>query len=274
MKTIQLHNGIHIPMIGLGTWKSKEDEAYQAVLHALKVGYRHIDTAFIYGNEKVVGQAIKDSGIPREDIFITTKLWNSDQGYESALKAAELSLTQLGLDYVDLYLIHWFKGHDKDLASWRALEKLYKDGKAKAIGVSNHNVHHIEYLLEHAEIKPMINQVETHVELPNKYLQAYCESNGILLQAYAPLMSSDIQTLLSKEVLQDIAKKYNKTVPQIAIRWLLQRGIIVLPKSINPSRIEQNNDVFDFELSEEDMTSIISLETGRKRFPEMDNVPF
>lgn len=274
MTTIQLNNSLPIPIIGLGTWKSKDEDAYQAVLHALKTGYRHIDTAFIYGNESIVGKAIKASGIPREELFITTKLWNSDQGYESALKAAELSLKQLDLEYVDLYLIHWFKGHEKDLASWRALEKLYKDGKAKAIGVSNHNVHHIQYLLDHAEITPMVNQVETHVELPNTYLQAYCESKGIYLQAYAPLMSSDIQTLLSKEVLQKIAEKHHKSVPQVAIRWLVQRGIIVLPKSINPQRIEQNFDVFDFELSEEDMQLIFTLETGRKRFPEMDNVPF
>lgn len=274
MKTLKLNNDIQIPMIGLGTWKSKEDDAYHAVLHALKSGYRHIDTAFIYGNEVYVGKAIKDSGVPREELFITTKLWNTDQGYEKALQAAETSLNALGLSYVDLYLIHWFKDHERDLASWKALETLYKQGKAKAIGVSNHNVHHIEYLLKNADIKPMINQVETHVELPNKYLQAYCESKGIYLQAYAPLMSSDIRTLLSKEVLIQIAEKHKKTVPQVAIRWLLQRGIIVLPKSTNKSRIEQNIDVFDFELSDEDMKQIFTLETGNKRFPEMDNVPF
>jgi diketogulonate reductase-like aldo/keto reductase len=173
-----------------------------------------------------------------------------------------------------LYLIHWFKDHEKSLDSWRALEKLYKDGKIKAIGVSNFNVHHIEYLLQHAEIKPMINQVETHVELPNHYLQAYCESKGMYLEAYAPLMSSDIQTLLSKDILIEIAKKHNKTIPQVAIRWLIQRGIIVLPKSTNPVRIEENFNVFDFTLSDEDMQKIHTLETGKKRFPEMDNVPF
>lgn len=274
MKTIKLHNGIDIPMIGLGTWKSKDHEAYEAVLKAIEVGYRHIDTAAIYGNEHMVGKAIRDSNIPREDIFVTTKLWNSDQGYETTLKAFETSLQNLSLDYIDLYLIHWFKGHEKSLDTWRALEKLYKDGKVKAIGVSNFNVHHIEYLLQHAEIAPMINQVETNIELPNHYLQAYCESKGIHLEAYAPLMSSDIQTLLSKEVLKDIASKYKKTVPQIAIRWLIQRNIVVLPKSINPKRIEENFNVFDFMISDEDMLKIDTLETGRKRFPEMDNVPF
>lgn len=274
MKNIKLQNGINIPVIGLGTWKSKDYEAYEAVLKALEIGYRHIDTASIYGNEHMVGQAIKDSKIPREDIFITTKLWNSDQGYEETLQAFEKSLEKLQVTYIDLYLIHWFKGHEKSLNTWRALEKLYKENKIKAIGVSNFNVHHMDYLMKYAEISPMINQVETHIELPNHYLQAYCESKGIVLEAYAPLMSSDIQTLLSKEVLKKIASKYNKSIPQIAIRWLIQRGIVVLPKSINPKRIEENFDVFDFSLSEEEIIEINTLETGRKRFPEMDNVPF
>lgn len=274
MKTITLYNGVNIPIIGLGTWKSREDDAYQAVLHALKVGYRHIDTAMIYGNEKQVGQAIKDSGIPREDIFITTKLWNSDQGYEAAIRACEKSLENLGVDYIDLYLIHWFKDHTRDLESWKALETLYEQKKVRAIGVSNHNVHHIQYLIDHAKIKPMINQVETHVELPNHYLETYCRNQGIYLEAYAPLMSSDIQTMLNNELLNALAKKYSKTVPQIVLRWFIQREIIALPKSVTPTRITQNNDLYDFELSQEDMDQIRTLETGKKRFPEMDNVPF
>ena len=274
MKKLTLHNGIVIPCVGLGTWQSEKDDAYKAVKHALSVGYRHIDTAMIYGNEEEVGQAIKDSGINREEIFLTSKLWNTDQGYDSTKEAIELSLKKLDVEYLDLYLIHWFKGYDKLLDSWRSIEEAYKAGKLKAIGVSNHNVHHLMYLLEHAEIKPMINQVETHVELQNEFLQEYCEQNGILLEAYAPMMSWRVKELLEIEVLQKIAKKYGKTVPQVALKFLVTRGIIVLPKSTNPSRIEQNQDLFDFELTNEEMEQIRKLNKGNKMFPEFDNVYF
>ena len=274
MHSIKLHNNISMPIIGLGTFRSKENDAYNAVKVALEQGYRHIDTAMIYGNEEEVGRAIKDSGIPREDLFITTKLWNTDQGYESTLEAFNKSLDQLGLDYVDLYLIHWFKGYDKALDTYRAFEKLYKEGKIKAIGVSNFNVHHLMYLLEHAEIPPMVNQVETHVGLQNHFLHDYCKKNIIQLEAYAPLMSHRIKELLSNDTMAKVAKKHNKTIPQIAIRWLIERDIVVIPKSITPERIAQNFNVFDFQLDEEDMKTIRSVNDGKKIFTEFDNVDY
>lgn len=274
MHSIKLHNNISMPIIGLGTFRSKENDAYKAVKVALEQGYRHIDTAMIYGNEEEVGRAIKDSGVPREELFVTTKLWNTDQGYESTLKAFETSLEQLGLDYVDLYLIHWFKGYDKALDTYRAFEKLYKEGKVKAIGVSNFNVHHLMHLLEHAEIPPMVNQVETHVGLQNHFLHDYCKNNKIQLEAYAPLMSHHIEDLLSNETMAKVAKKHNKTIPQIAIRWLIEREIVVIPKSVTPSRIAQNFDVFDFALDEEDMKAIRSVNNGKKIFTEFDNVDY
>ena len=175
MKTVKLNNNLEMPIIGLGTWLSKPEDVYNAVLTALKNGYKHIDTAMIYQNEEAIGKAILDSKIPREEIFVTTKLWNTDQGYESTLKAVELSLEKLGLDYVDLYLIHRFKGYDKAIESYRAMEYIYKSGKAKAIGVSNYNIHHLMNILNNCEITPMVNQVETHVTLQNHFLQALIE---------------------------------------------------------------------------------------------------
>ncbi|MFA7560937.1 MAG: aldo/keto reductase [Candidatus Izemoplasmatales bacterium] len=274
MQTIKLNNGVQMPIIGLGTWRSKPDEAYQAVLSALKAGYRHIDTAAIYGNEAMIGKAIKDSGVNRKDIFLTTKLWNSDQGYEKTLKAFNDSLEKLGTDYVDLYLIHWFKGYDLDLDSYKAMEKLYKEGKVKAIGVSNHNVHHLQYLLDNAEVKPMVNQVETHITLQNHFLQDYCQKNQIQMEAYAPLMSWKINEMLENETMQKIAKKHEKTIPQIAIRWLMERKIVVIPKSVHEKRIIENFNVFDFKLDEEDMKAILGLNTGKKLFAEFDNVSY
>ncbi len=274
MNKVKLNNNYEMPIIGLGTWRSSNDDAYTAVLAALKAGYRHIDTAAVYGNESGVGKAIKDSGVKREEIFVTTKLWNGDQGYESTLKAFETSLKKLGLDYVDLYLIHWFKGYDNSLSSYRAMEELYRQGKVKAIGVSNYNVHHIQHLLDNVEIKPMVNQVETHVTVQNHFLHDFCKKNGIQMEAYAPLMSRKIDWLLENETLKEIAKKHDKSVPQIAIRWLIERGIVVIPKSITPSRIEANFNVFDFNLDSDDMQKIRQLNTGKKLFAEFDNVDY
>lgn len=274
MKKQTLNNKTLMPIIGLGTFRSKDEDAYNAVKTALELGYRHIDTAAVYGNEKAVGQAIKDSQVNREDIFVTTKLWNTEQGYESTLKAFNESLEKLGLDYVDLYLVHWFKGYENLEGTWKAFEELYEQGLVKAIGVSNFNVHHIQYLLDRAKIKPMVNQVETHIHLQNQFLQDFCKENGVQLEAYAPLMSQHINDLLNDETMNTIAKKYNKTVPQIAIKWLTEREIVVIPKSINPKRIKENFDIFDFSLTDEDMEKIKSLNKGRKLFPEFDNVPF
>lgn len=274
MKTVKLNNGTKMPIVGLGTWLSSSEDVYNAVLTALKNGYRHIDTAMIYRNEESIGKAIKDSGIPREEIFVTTKLWNSDQGYEQALKAFEVSLNKLGLEYVDLYLIHWFKGYERALESYRALEEIYKSGRAKAIGVSNYNIHHLMNILNNCKIPPMVNQVETHVTLQNHFLHNYCKENGIQLEAYAPLMSSRINELLENKTLIKIAEKHNKTVPQIAIRWFVERDIVVIPKSITESRIISNYNVFDFSLDEEDMLEIRRINTGRKIFVEYDNVDY
>jgi len=274
MKTVKLNNGKLMPIVGLGTWLSKSEDVYNAVLIALKNGYRHIDTAMIYQNEEAIGRAIKASNVPREELFITTKLWNTDQGYEEALAAFEESLKKLDLEYVDLYLIHWFKGYDKAIASYKALEHLYKTGKAKAIGVSNYSVHHLMNILNNCEIPPMVNQVETHITLQNHFLHQYCKENNIQLEAYAPLMSYRIEELLNNETMQKIAKKHHKSVPQIAIRWLVEREIVVIPKSVTPKRIIANYDVFDFSLDDEDMQAIRKLNTGRKIFIEFDNVDY
>lgn len=274
MKKLKLNNDALIPIIGLGTFRSKEEDAYHACLTALKAGYRHIDTAAIYGNEEAVGRAIKDANVKRKDLFITTKLWNTEQGYMPTLKAFNESLQKLGLDYVDLYLIHWFKGYDKALDTWKAFETLYEMGKVKAIGVSNFNVHHLQYLTDNSKIKPMVNQVETHIHLQNEFLQDYCKRNGIQLEAYAPLMSHHINELLEDDTMKKIAKKHKKTIAQVAIKWLVQRDIVVIPKSVNPKRIIENFDVFDFTLDDEDMNDIKKLNKGRKLFPEFDNVSF
>jgi diketogulonate reductase-like aldo/keto reductase len=270
----ELNNGVKIPAVGLGTWKSSSDDAYQATLYALEAGYRHIDTAMIYRNEADVGRAIRNSNISRKEVFITSKVWNSDQGYEETIEACNESLKNLGTDYLDLYLIHWFKGYEKQLETYRALETLYKEGKVKAIGVSNHNVHHLQYLLDHCEVPPMVNQVETHIGLQNHFLQEFCINNNIQLEAYAPLMSWKIKDMLENEDMMQLAKKHNKTVPQIAIRWHIQRGIVALPKSINKDRIVSNFEVFDFVLDETDMAVIRKQNKGMKLFPEFDNVDY
>lgn len=254
--TTTLSNGVKMPWMGLGVFKVTEgEEVIQSVKAAIKNGYISIDTAAIYGNEEGVGQAIKESGVRREDLFITTKLWNSEQGYESTLAAFETSMNKLGLDYLDLYLIHW-PGKDKYKETWKAFEKLYKDGRVRAIGVSNFLVHHLEDLLSSAEIKPMVNQVEFHPHLTQKELLAFCKNEGIQLEAWSPLKQGQ---LLSEPVLEDLAHKYNKSVAQVILRWDLQHGVVTIPKSIKEHRIIENANIFDFELSAEDMDKIDGL---------------
>lgn len=271
MQTITLNNGINIPVIGLGTFRAKEKDVYNAVKIALKSGYRHIDTAMIYGNEVEVGKAIKDSKIPREELFITTKLWNSDQGYESTKKAFDDSLKKLDLKYIDLYLIHWYKGEEKAADSWKAMEELYEIGKIKSIGVSNFNANHIENLLKTARIKPVINQVEIHLGLPQYNLQKYCESKEIKLEAYAPMQSGGI---FSNEEVKKIAEKHNKTIANIALKFLVDRGIIVLPKSIKEERILNNKNIFDFSLDKDDQIILEKQCNGMRLFPDPDNCSF
>ncbi|MBL4952832.1 aldo/keto reductase [Neobacillus sp. OS1-32] len=254
--TTTLHNGVKMPWFGLGVFKVKEgSEVIESVRAALKHGYRAIDTAAVYQNEEGVGKAIKESGVPREEIFITSKVWNSDQGYESTLQAYETSLKKLGLDYLDLYLIHW-PGKNKFKETWKALEKLYKDGRVRAIGVSNFKIHHLEELLKDCEIKPMVNQVEFHPHLTQKDLLAYCQKEGIQLEAWSPLKQGQ---LVNDPVLTEIGKKYGKSAVQVILRWDLQNKVVTIPKSIKEQRIIDNANIFDFELTAEDMETIDGL---------------
>ncbi|WP_243387541.1 aldo/keto reductase [Bacillus kexueae] len=269
--TVTLHNGVEMPWFGLGVFKVEDgNEAIHSVKMALEVGYRSIDTAAIYENEEGVGQGIRESGVPREEIFVTSKVWNSDQGYESTLQAFQATLDRLGLDYLDLYLIHWpVEGKYKE--TWKALEHLYKEGKVRAIGVSNFHIHHLEDLMKDAEIKPMVNQVELHPRLAQKELREYCEKHGIQMEAWSPLMQGK---LLDNEVLVEIGEKYGKTPAQVILRWDLQSGIITIPKSIKRERIIQNASIFDFELSKEDMDRIDALNKDERVGPDPDNFDF
>jgi len=273
--TTTLSNGIKMPWLGLGVFKVEEGpELVQAVKTAIAHGYRSIDTAAIYGNEEGVGQGIREgmaaAGVSREDLFVTSKVWNADLGYESTLVAFETSLEKLNLDYLDLYLIHWpVAGKYKD--AWRALEKLYRDGRVKAIGVSNFQIHHLEDLMKDAEIKPMVNQVEYHPRLTQLELKAFCEQHQIQLEAWSPLMQGQ---LLDNPVLKEIADRYHKSIAQVILRWDLQNGVVTIPKSTKEARIVENATVFDFELSPEDMEKINSLNQNLRVGPDPDNFDF
>ncbi|WP_019154101.1 aldo/keto reductase [Robertmurraya massiliosenegalensis] len=273
--TTVLKNGVKMPWFGIGVFKVEEGpELIHAVKFAMKHGYRSIDTASIYGNEEGVGEGIRkglvEAGITREELFVTSKVWNADLGYEATLAAYEASLQRLGLDYLDLYLIHWpVEGKYKD--AWRALETLYKDGKVKAIGVSNFQVHHLEDLMKDAEIKPMINQVEYHPYLTQKEVQSFCQKHGIQLEAWSPLMQGQ---LLDHPVITAIAQKYNKSSAQIILRWDLQNGVVTIPKSTKEHRIVENANIFDFELTTEDMTAIDELNRNHRVGPDPDHIDF
>jgi methylglyoxal/glyoxal reductase len=273
--TTTLSNGIHMPWLGLGVFKVEEGpELVHAVKTAIKHGYRSIDTAAIYGNEEGVGrgilEGIQEAGLNRSDLFITSKVWNDDLGYEETLAAFEISLEKLGLEYLDLYLIHW-PVERKYTEAWKALEKLYKDGKIKAIGVSNFQIHHLETLLKEAEIKPMVNQVELHPRLTQKDLLIYCRENGIQLEAWSPLMQGEI---LESPVLQEIGDRYSKSTAQVILRWNLQNQIVAIPKSTKETRIAANASLFDFELTVQDMKKIDSLNQDHRVGPDPDNFDF
>ncbi len=254
--TLKLYNNLSIPVLGLGVWQMRDGgETKKACLHALKTGYRHIDTAAFYGNEKNVGAAVRESGIPRDQIFVTTKLWNDDHGYDKAIRAFNESSRKLNIGPVDLYLIHWPEpGLRKD--SWRALETLYDEGKCRAVGVSNYTVRHLEELLGHCRIKPMVNQVEFHPFLYQKKLLEFCRENKIILESYSPLTKG---IRLNEPALKEVSAKYYKSAAQIMIRWVLQHGAVVLPKSSDPKRITENADVFDFSFTDDDMNRIDAL---------------
>ena len=273
--TTTLHNGVKMPWLGLGVFKVEEgQELVNAVKNAITHGYHSIDTAAIYGNEVGVGQGVREATqmgeVTREDLFVTSKVWNSELGYEATIAAYEESLTKLGLDYLDLYLIHWpVAGKFKE--AWRALETLYKEGRVKAIGVSNFQIDHLKDLMEDAEIKPMVNQVECHQRLTQKELQAFCKQHDIQLEAWSPLMQGQ---LLENEKLQKIASKYGKSTAQIILRWDLQNGIVIIPKSTKEHRIVENASVFDFELTQEDIECINSLNENHRVGPDPDNFDF
>jgi len=266
-----LANGVKMPWLGLGVWRVEEGaEVEMAVKTALRHGYRSIDTASLYANEAGVGKAIRESGVPREEVFVTTKVWNTEQGYESTLAAFEESRAKLGLEYIDLYLVHWpVQGTYKD--TWRALEKLYKDGLVRAIGVSNFKEHHLEDLMSDCEIEPMVNQVEFHPYLTQKGLLSFCREHGIQLEAWRPLMKGDC---VQEPVLIELAEKYNKTPAQIALRWNLQLEVVTIPKSVKEHRIVENADIFNFELSPEDMAKIDALNRDFRYGADPDNFDF
>lgn len=268
---VSLNNGVSMPWVGLGVYKAESGAPTKnAVLQALKDGYRSIDTASFYGNEKSVGEAIQESGVPREDIFLTTKVWNDEQGFEQTMEAFERSRQNLGVDVIDLYLIHWpVPGKYKE--TWGAMEKLYEEGKVKAIGVSNFTEEHLENLMKEAKITPAVNQVEYHPKNAQKKLLEYCETHGIQMEAWRPLGRGD---LLEDETIKQIADRHGKTPAQVLIRWCLETKVVTIPKSITPERITVNAQVFDFSLTAEDIQAIDGMNEDQRYGYHPDDFPY
>ena len=269
--TRTLTNGVEMTIFGLGVYKMTDpQQTIEAITKALQVGYRAIDTASLYYNEEQVGEAIRHSGVAREEIFVTTKVWNSDQGYDNTLKAFEASLKKLNMDYVDLYLTHWpVEGKYPD--TYRAIERLYEEKLIRVPGVSNHHAHHLEQLLRSANVPPMVNQVEAHPYLSEGPLRTFCREHQIAVTAWSPLGRGGV---LQDETIIKIAEKYGKSAAQVVLRWHLQHNILVIPKSVTPSRIEENANIFDFVLSSEDMTVIDSLNRNQRFGKDPDNFHF
>ena len=271
--TVTLRNGVKMPLLGLGTWQSAEgSEVEQSVRWALELGYRHIDTAAIYQNERGVGRAVREGGVPREQLFVTTKVWNDDirAGHDAVLRAIDTSLRKLDMDYVDLYLVHWpVKGKYKE--AWRAMEKIHADGKAKAIGVSNFMVHHLKDLLPDARTAPMVNQVEMHPRLVQSELMAFCRENRIVQEAWSPLMKGKVGQIPQ---IQETAKHHGKTAAQVALRWNIQHGVVTIPKSVKRERLVENAGIFDFQLTAQEMATIDALDKHERVGPDPDNFSF
>ncbi len=264
---IILNNGVEMPQLGFGVWQVPDDEAEKAVATALEAGYRSIDTAAIYGNEEGTGRAIAASGIARDELFVTTKLWNGEQGYDSTLRAFDASLDKLGLDQVDLYLIHWpLPSKDLYVDTYKAFEKIHADGRAKAIGVSNFLPEHLERLIGETSIIPAVNQIELHPHLQQRASREYHAEQGITTEAWSPLGQG--KGLLEVPAIVAIAQKHGRTPAQVVLRWHIQLGNVVIPKSVTPSRIKENIDVFSFELDPEDMGAISALNEDRRLGPD------
>ncbi|MFK8850279.1 aldo/keto reductase [Streptomyces sp. Ac-502] len=268
---ITLNNGVAMPQLGYGVWQVPDDEAAKAVGTALEAGYRSIDTAAIYGNEEGTGKALAASGIARDELFVTTKLWNDEQGYDSTLRAFDTSLGKLGLEYVDLYLIHWpMPAKDTFVDTYRAFEKIYQDGRAKAIGVSNFQPAHLERLMGETSVVPAVNQIELHPQLQQSELRAFHARHDIATEAWSPLGQG--KDLLKNATVTGLAEKYERTPAQIVLRWHLQLGNVVIPKSVTPSRIKENVDVFGFELDDADLSALAALDSGTRLGPDPDTM--
>lgn len=274
MQTIHLNNGVLIPLLGLGTYRlgGSDQDSYRAVRTALDAGYRHIDTAAFYFNEKPVGKAIRESGIPRADIFVTTKLWGTDILSNRIQEAFNASLLNLGLDYLDLYLVHW-PVRGKVAFTWHAMEKIYQSGNVKSIGLSNHLVHHIEELLQEATILPVVNQIELHPYLTQKEVVEYCNKKNIVVQSWSPLGSSKIP-LLQENTLKEIGRKYHKSPAQVVLRWNVERGFVVIPKSSDAQRQKENIAIFDFQLTAEEIALIDMLNKDFRTGIHPDEISF
>ncbi|MGW9434417.1 aldo/keto reductase [Streptomyces decoyicus] len=265
--SITLNNGVAMPQLGFGVWQVEDDQASTAVGHALDAGYRSIDTAAIYGNEEGTGKALAASGIPRDELFVTTKLWNAEQGHDATLRAFDTSLARLGLDYVDLYLIHWpLPSKDLYVETYKAFEKIHAEGRAKAIGVSNFLPEHLERLLGETSVVPAVNQIELHPQLQQAESRAFHARHNIVTEAWSPLGQG--KGLLEDPTIAGLATKHDKTPAQVVLRWHLQLGNVVIPKSVTPSRIAENIDVFDFELDDDDLAALAGLNTGNRLGPD------
>lgn len=276
--TFKIYNGVGIPCVGLGTWQSNDETAKLAVLSALSLGYRLIDTAAAYGNERGVGAGIAASGLAREEVFVTSKLRNAAHGYKATLEAFEGTMERLGLEYLDLYLIHWpnpvqFRTHweESTAGTWAAFEELYKAGRIKAIGVSNFMPHHIDTLMKTATVKPMVNQLKLCPGITQPEIVRYCNENGIVIEAYSPFGTG---TVFENDEMKRISQKYGKSIGQICLKWSLQMGFVPLPKSANPMRIKENGEIFDFDLTSEDMSAIAGLVGSCGEAPNPDEILF